>query len=105
MRAADRWLSPAQEERGRRRLAFLLKQAEVFQHFAPVTADKEKKKCGPSLPHPVHVCSSAAALFVEAGKQGMTCHTCARTVSLPASMCCWEMWAQQQQAMRLDNHE
>ena len=57
----------------------------------------------PSCPR-VHACSSAAALFVEAGEQGMTCHTCARTVSLPASMCCWEMGARQQQAMRLDNH-
>ena len=27
-----------QAERGRRRLNFLLKQAEVFQHFAPVAA-------------------------------------------------------------------
>lgn len=60
-------LSPAQEERGRRRLAFLLKQAEVFQHFAPVTAEKEKKKCGPSMPNPVLACSSAAAFSVEAG--------------------------------------
>lgn len=37
-----------QAERGRRRLNFLLKQAEVFQHFAPVAAAQsaEKKKRG-----------------------------------------------------------
>ena len=40
----------AQAERGRTRLQFLLKQAEVFQHFAPVAADKEKKKCAPARP-------------------------------------------------------
>ena len=32
-----------QEERGQRRLQFLLKQAEVFQHFAPAASEKEKK--------------------------------------------------------------
>lgn len=42
-------LLPAlQAERGRKRLAFLLKQAEVFQHFAPLQAAQsaEKKKKG-----------------------------------------------------------
>ena len=34
---------PAQSERGQRRLQFLLKQAEVFQHFAPAASEKEKK--------------------------------------------------------------
>lgn len=33
-----------QAERGRRRLQFLLKQAEVFQHFAPKAAAGEEKK-------------------------------------------------------------
>lgn len=32
-----------QAERGQRRLQFLLKQAEVFQHFAPAASEKEKK--------------------------------------------------------------
>jgi hypothetical protein len=32
-----------QAERGKKRLAFLLKQAEVFQHFAPAAADQGKK--------------------------------------------------------------
>ncbi|PSC72801.1 chromatin-remodeling complex ATPase chain [Micractinium conductrix] len=32
--------------RGKRRLNFLLKQAEVFQHFAPMSAEKAKKKRG-----------------------------------------------------------
>ena len=37
--------APVQAERGRKRLAFLLKQAEVFQHFAPIaSAGAEKKK-------------------------------------------------------------
>ncbi|CAL5219362.1 g1181 [Coccomyxa viridis] len=31
-------------ERGQKRLEFLLKQAEVFQHFAPAASEKEKKK-------------------------------------------------------------
>jgi hypothetical protein len=37
---------PVQAERGRKRLNFLLKQAEVFQHFAPnaAAAGAEKKK-------------------------------------------------------------
>ena len=30
--------------RGQKRLQFLLKQAEVFQHFAPVESEKGKKK-------------------------------------------------------------
>lgn len=34
----------AQADRGRRRLEFLLKQAEVFQHFAPAAALESKKK-------------------------------------------------------------
>ncbi len=38
----------AQEDRGKKRLQFLLKQAEVFQHFAPLSQkeaqEKEKKK-------------------------------------------------------------
>jgi SWI/SNF-related matrix-associated actin-dependent regulator of chromatin subfamily A member 5 len=40
--------SKGEAERGRRRLNFLLKQAEVFQHFAPVAAAQsaEKKKRG-----------------------------------------------------------
>lgn len=33
-----------QENRGKKRLQFLLRQAEVFQHFAPDLANK-KKKC------------------------------------------------------------
>lgn len=33
-----------QADRGRKRMAFLLKQAEVFQHFAPATAASESKK-------------------------------------------------------------
>lgn len=33
-----------QADKGKRRLQFLLKQAEVFQHFAPEAAEKEKKK-------------------------------------------------------------
>ncbi|CAK0743308.1 hypothetical protein CVIRNUC_001460 [Coccomyxa viridis] len=33
-----------ESERGQRRLQFLLKQAEVFQHFAPAASEKEKKK-------------------------------------------------------------
>ncbi|KAL4447228.1 hypothetical protein ABPG77_007261 [Micractinium sp. CCAP 211/92] len=33
-------------ERGRKRLNFLLKQAEVFQHFAPATVERERKKRG-----------------------------------------------------------
>ncbi|KAL4858477.1 ISWI chromatin-remodeling complex ATPase [Chlorella vulgaris] len=33
-------------ERGRKRLDFLLKQAEVFQHFAPVAASQSAKKKG-----------------------------------------------------------
>ncbi|CAL8460870.1 g401 [Coccomyxa elongata] len=33
-----------EEERGRKRLQFLLKQAEVFQHFAPAASEREKKK-------------------------------------------------------------
>ena len=41
-----------QEERGQRRLQFLLKQAEVFQHFAPAASEKEKK-CAPSPAHAV----------------------------------------------------
>lgn len=32
-----------QEERGQKRLQFLLKQAEVFQHFAPAASEREKK--------------------------------------------------------------
>ena len=32
-----------QAERGQKRLEFLLKQAEVFQHFAPAASEKEKK--------------------------------------------------------------
>ena len=32
-----------QAERGKKRLAFLLKQAEVFQHFAPTASDIGKK--------------------------------------------------------------
>ncbi len=32
-----------QAERGQKRLQFLLKQAEVFQHFAPAASEKEKK--------------------------------------------------------------
>ena len=38
-----------QVDKGKRRLQFLLKQAEVFQHFAPEAAEKEKKKyvCAP----------------------------------------------------------
>ncbi len=32
------------EARGQKRLQFLLKQAEVFQHFAPVESEKGKKK-------------------------------------------------------------
>lgn len=32
-----------QEERGKKRLAFLLKQAEVFQHFSAQPAPTEKK--------------------------------------------------------------
>ena len=35
-----------QAARGKRRLNFLLKQAEVFQHFAPMSAEKAKKKRG-----------------------------------------------------------
>lgn len=35
-----------QAERGRKRLNFLLKQAEVFQHFAPATVERERKKRG-----------------------------------------------------------
>ncbi|KAK9812302.1 hypothetical protein WJX73_000685 [Symbiochloris irregularis] len=35
-----------EEERGQRRLAFLLKQAEVFQHFAPDAAESDKAKKG-----------------------------------------------------------
>jgi SWI/SNF-related matrix-associated actin-dependent regulator of chromatin subfamily A member 5 len=35
-----------QAERGRKRLDFLLKQAEVFQHFAPVAASQSAKKKG-----------------------------------------------------------
>lgn len=47
-----RVMSCLQEERGQRRLAFLLKQAEVFQHFAPDAAESDKgKKYGPA-PHP-----------------------------------------------------
>lgn len=38
--------SPPQAERGRKRLNFLLKQAEVFQHFAPATVERERKKRG-----------------------------------------------------------
>ena len=41
-------LCDMQEERGQRRLQFLLKQAEVFQHFAPAASEKEKK-CAPCL--------------------------------------------------------
>lgn len=37
---------PPQAERGRKRLNFLLKQAEVFQHFAPATVERERKKRG-----------------------------------------------------------
>ena len=37
-----------QADRGSKRLQFLLKQAEVFQHFAPISAAAETKKCGPS---------------------------------------------------------
>lgn len=33
-----------QEDRGKRRLQFLLKQAEVFQHFAPAAANEQKAK-------------------------------------------------------------
>lgn len=33
-----------QASKGRRRLQFLLKQAEVFQHFAPEAAETEKKR-------------------------------------------------------------
>ena len=36
-----------QGERGKKRLAFLLKQAEVFQHFAPAAADQGKKCVAP----------------------------------------------------------
>ena len=38
-----RWAAWLQGERGQKRLAFLLKQAEVFQHFAPAAADQGKK--------------------------------------------------------------
>lgn len=41
---ANQDASKGDAERGRKRLQFLLKQAEVFQHFAPVTSEKEKKK-------------------------------------------------------------
>eukprot|EP00884_Botryococcus_braunii_P010359 jgi/Botrbrau1/19324/Bobra.0073s0055.1 len=33
-----------EEDRGQRRLQFLLKQAEVFQHFAPASANEQKAK-------------------------------------------------------------
>lgn len=39
-------LDMMQAARGKKRLEFLLKQAEVFQHFAPAAADKGKKKKG-----------------------------------------------------------
>ena len=58
-----------QEERGQRRLQFLLKQAEVFQHFAPAASEKEKK-CGSPLPalhakdaHANPACSGCAHLL------------------------------------------
>lgn len=34
----------SQDDRGQKRLEFLLRQAEVFQHFAPDLADARKKK-------------------------------------------------------------
>lgn len=34
-----------QAERARHRINFLLKQAEIFQHFASDSAVKEAKKC------------------------------------------------------------
>lgn len=38
-----------QKLRGERRLQFMLKQAEVFQHFAPDAAENSKKSV-PTLP-------------------------------------------------------
>ncbi len=35
---------PHQDDRGKKRLEFLLRQAEVFQHFAPDLAEARKKK-------------------------------------------------------------
>ena len=35
-------LRNAQADRDRNRLQFLLKQAEIFQHFAPASAEKKK---------------------------------------------------------------
>ncbi len=38
-----------QKLRGERRLQFMLKQAEVFQHFAPETAENTKRFLAPCL--------------------------------------------------------
>ena len=47
-----------QENRGKARLKFLLQQAEIFQHFAPESVNKDqakkKKKWGPITPSPTH---------------------------------------------------
>ena len=42
-------LRPLQKLRGERRLQFMLKQAEVFQHFAPETAENTKRFLAPCL--------------------------------------------------------
>ncbi|KAL4443678.1 hypothetical protein ABPG75_011415 [Micractinium tetrahymenae] len=43
---ANQDAAKGEAERGRKRLNFLLKQAEVFQHFAPATVERERKKRG-----------------------------------------------------------
>ena len=52
-----------QGERGKKRLAFLLKQAEVFQHFAPAAAD-QGKKCATNVTTALRSCLFCAWLLM-----------------------------------------